>query len=281
MSDPPHDAEEFERIPWGHLSSSAPSRPVNWRLAAYGLAGALAVAGITAALVSGGDPVPTTHAPTVVAPTLGVSASATTVASTVTSSSSAALTEAELMAIPAGLVAGEAAAWAEVLTEAYWGVDGSGVSTLAPYLPPDSPLPVPAEGQRVFVESVRALSVTEESPGLYRVVVRASLLSALGSDEYRRLPIQALAWTLRWQREGWRLLDFPEQIELPHLLPATELPSAEIPEGIRSAASQTGTVLAGGPVGDLWRVVVALEDSLGGSWPVVRWFSPDGTAVAG
>lgn len=185
------------------------------------------------------------------------------------------------MAMPESLVAGEAAAWAEVLTESYWGVDGTGASTLAPYLPPDSPLPAPAEGQRIFVESVRAISVTEESPGLYRVVVRASLLSATGSEEYQRLPARALAWTLRWQREGWRLLDLPEQIDLPHLLPAERLPTAEIPEVIRSAASQEGSVLVGGPVGDLWRVVIAVPDSAGGSWPTVRWFSPDGVAVAG
>ena len=276
MSERSHDDEEFERIPWGHLSSSAPPGPVNWRLALYGLAGAMAVAGITASLVSGGSPTP---APTTAA--LATTAPPSTVTSPVATTTSAPVSEAELMAIPEPLLAGEAAAWAEILTEMYWGVDGSGLSALASYLPPNSPLPAPAPEQRIFVESVRSISIQEENPGLFRVVVRASLLSALGSEEYQRLPARALAWTLRWEREGWRLLDLPEQIDLPILLPAEELPVAEIPEIIRSAASAAGSVLAGGPVGDLWRVVIAVEDPAGGSWPVVRWFSPDGVPVPG
>lgn len=274
MSERSHDDEEFERIPWGHLSSSPPSGPVNWRLVFYGLAGAIAVAGITASIVSATGPAPTTTAVAAVAaaaPTTHV-APATSVAPT---------SEADLMAIPEPSVASEAAAWAEILTESYWGVDGSGVSTLATYLPPNSPLPTPAAEQRMFVESARAISVSEESPGTYRVVVRASLLSAVGTDEYQRLPARALAWTLRWQREGWRLLDLPEQIEAPLLLPAEALPAAEIPETIRLAASQTGSVLTGGPVGELWRVVIAVEDPVGGTWPMVQWFSPDGVPIPG
>ena len=272
MSERSHDDEEFERIPWGHLNSSTPGGPVNWRLVLYGLAGAIAVAGITASIVSATSPAP---------PLISVAATTTVGATTpsVPTTSSAPVSEADLVAIPS--VAGEAAAWAEILTESYWGVDGSGATGLAAYLPPDSPLPAPASGQRVFVESARALSVTEESPGTYRVVVRASLLSAVGNEEYQRLPARALAWTLRWQREGWRLLDLPEQIEVPLLLPAEPLPAAEIPELIRSAASQTGPVLTGGPVGELWRVVIAVEDPAGGSWPMVRWFSPDGAPVPG
>jgi hypothetical protein len=205
----------------------------------------------------------------------------TTTVTTTPTTTSAAISEAELMAVPDAAVASEAAAWAEVLTESYWGVDGSGISALAPYLPPNSPLPTPAEGQHLFVESARALSVLEEGPGLYRIVVRASLLSATGGEEYRRLPIQALAWNLRWERDGWRLLDLPEQVELPHLLPAPELPNAQIPTGIGTAASQAGTVLSGGPVGDLWRVVVAVSSPSGGTWPMVMWYSPDGVPVGG
>jgi hypothetical protein len=123
--------------------------------------------------------------------------------------------------------------------------------------------------------------VSQESPGTYRVVVRASLLSAIGTEEYQRLPARALAWTLRWEREGWRLLDLPEQIDVPLLLPAEPLPAAEIPEAIRAAASQAGSVLTGGPVGELWRVVIAVEDPVGGSWPMVRWFAPDGVPIPG
>jgi hypothetical protein len=269
-----HDDEEFERIPWGHISSAAPARPVTWRLAAYGLVGAMAVAGITVSLVSRGNPIP---APT----TIVMATAATTIAPTTLTTTSVAISEAELMAIPDAVVASEAAAWAEVLTESYWGVDGTGTSALAPYLPSSSPLPTPAQGQRVFVESVRALSVVEEGPGLYRIVVRASLLTATGAEEYRRLPIRALAWNLRWERDGWRLLDLPEQVELPKLLPASEFPTTEVPEVIRTAASQSGTVLSGGPVGDLWRVVVAVSNTSGGTWPVVMWYAPDGVPIGG
>lgn len=280
MNEPSHDNEEFERIPWGHLSASPPSRaglPANWRLAAYGLAGAIAAAGLTASLVSGrGAPVPVE-----MPATIPLTPSTLTSTLPTASSVSAPVTEAELMAVSPAVAAGEAAAWSEVLTESYFGVDGSAVSLLATFLPANTPVPVPAAGQRVFVESVKALSVIEESPGLFRIVVRASLLSALGDGEYQRIPPQALAWMLVWEREGWRLVDLPEQVEVPPLLPAEPLPSADLPEVIRLAAADLGTVLDGGPVGDLWRVVVAVTDSSGGSWPVVKWYSPDGIAVTG
>ncbi|HJU52105.1 MAG TPA: hypothetical protein VJ815_07200 [Acidimicrobiia bacterium] len=276
MTERSHDDEEFERIPWGHLSSSPPSGPVNWRFVLYGLAGAIAVGGITASIVSGTSPLPPPPSTTL--------AATTTVGSTAPTSPSTSgdlVSEADLMAIPEVSVAGEAAAWGEILTQSYWGVDGSGESGLADYLPPNSPLPAPAPGQRVFVDSARAVSVTEEAPATYRVVVRASLLSAVGAEAYKRVPARGLAWTLRWEREGWRLLDLPTQIEVPTLLPAEPLPVAEIPEPIRLAASQAGSVLTGGPVGELWRVVIAVEDASGGSWPMVRWFSPDGAPVPG
>src|SRR5687768_1992511 len=102
----------------------------------------MAVVGITVSLVSPSVPAPTT--------TVMSTATTTTTAPTTTS---VAISEAELMAIPDAVVASEAAAWAEVLTESYWGVDGTGSSALAPYLPPTSPLPTPAQGQRIFVES--------------------------------------------------------------------------------------------------------------------------------
>jgi hypothetical protein len=278
MTEPPDDAEEFERIPWGHLSASPPARlkAANWRLVAYGLAGAIAIAGVTAYLASGA--VPASSASTsIVTTTTAVAVSAAT--STPAPSISAPVKEADLMAIPPDLAAGEAAAWAEVLTEAYWTIDGSGTSALAPYLPPDTPLPVPAPGQRRFVESVQALAVVEDGPALFRVVVRASLLSAIGEQDYQRLPATALAWTLRWQREGWQLVDLPEQVEPPALQPADPFPKQPVPEGIAAHASALGSVLGGGPVGDLWRIVIAVADHNGGSWPVVRWYSPDGVPI--
>ena len=54
--------ETFERIPWEHLSGSKPpGPPLPWRTLAYLVAGAIAVAGLTATLVSRGEALPTDY----------------------------------------------------------------------------------------------------------------------------------------------------------------------------------------------------------------------------
>ncbi len=261
------DDETFERIPWEQLSGSKPSRsPVPPRTIAYLAAAALVVAGLTATLVSRGEAVPP-----------GTTLTVTTVPTTLsTTTSISLLSEAALMAIPGA--AAEAGAWAEWITEAYLTMDGSDATELASLFPPGTALPTPAPGQRVFVESARTISVTEVGAN-YRAVVLARILGALGEEGYGRLPDRGLAWTLRWDPAGWVVVDLPEEIPTPRLQSGDAFVTNEVPEPILTVASEEGLVIGGGQVGDLWRVVVSVKDSLGGTWPVVIWFSPDGSPV--
>lgn len=258
--------ETFERIPWEHLSGSKPpGPPLPLRTLAYLAAGAIAVAGLTATLVSRGDALPPTTSALPIPPSTAVVVTTTSL-----------LSETALQAVPD--VGDEAAAWAEWMTEKYFTVDGSGASDLGGLLPPNASLPAPAPNQRVFVESARTLGVQAEGAD-YRATVIARLLGATDGVAYQRLPDRALVWTLRWQPEGWVVVDLPEEVTPPRLRSGPAQVQEQVPEPVLSAASQVGTVVGGGMVGDLWRVVVTVADSLGGSWPIVAWFSPDGSRV--
>jgi hypothetical protein len=261
------DDETFERIPWEQLSTKPASSGVSMRSLGYLIAGAIAVAGLTAALVSGRgevEPPTTTMTPTTV-PLVSTSVASTTLVS-----------EESLQAFPHA--ESEAAAWAEWVTEKYLSADGTGSSDLATLLPPGSALPVPAAGQRVFVESARAIAIATDAAD-HRITVLARLLGASGSEPYRRIADRALVWTLRWAPEGWMVRDLPEEVSPPRLLAGPAQATGPVPEPILTEASKLGSVMGGAMEGDLWRVVITIADSLGGTWPVVAWFSPDGSRV--
>lgn len=263
------DDETFERIPWEHLSASGPKRnPIPPRHLGFGLAGVAAIAALFYMFARSEPAPPPTTKVTVIATTTSLAKATTT----------SLLTEATLMALPD--VADEAASWAEWMTETYLTVDGSASNDLAALLPAGSALPAPVEGQRVFVESARTIAVAEEGNN-YRAVVLARLLAATGDAPYERLPDRALAWTLRWEPSGWVVVDLPEEVTAPQLRPGPSFANGPVPEPILSAASESGTVLEGTQISDLWRVVVTVSDRFGGSWPVVFWFAPDGSPVPG
>ena len=263
------DDETFERIPWEHLSASGPKRnPIPPRHLGYGLAGLAAIAALFFVFARSESSPPSTTEVVVIATTTSLAEASTT----------SLLTEEALMAVPN--VADEAASWAEWITETYLTVDGSASTDLAELLPAGSALPAPVDGQRVFVESARTIAVAEEGNN-YRAVVLARLLAATGDAPYERLPDRALAWTLRWESGGWVVVDLPEEVTAPQLRPGPPFAAGPVPEPILSAATKSGTVLEGTQVGDLWRVVVAVADRFGGSWPVVFWFAPDGSPVPG
>ena len=176
-------------------------------------------------------------------------------------------------------LAAQASGWGEWLTASYLTVDGTGAADWTQFLPPGTPVPTPAAGERTFVESVHALEVTESASGEFRVLVRARFLIGTGTDPYQRQTDRVLAWNLRWMPEGWMVLDLPELAEGPTLVAGQALPTGEIPDHIAAAATPIGVVLGGGPIGENWRVVVGVSDSVGGQWPVVVWFAPDGSRL--
>jgi hypothetical protein len=55
----------------------------------------------------------------------------------------------------------------------------------------------------------------------------------------------------------------------------------EVPPELAAAvtASTGGEVVAGGSVGDGWRLVVQMEDSTGVTWPIVIWTDANGTRI--
>jgi hypothetical protein len=106
------------------------------------------------------------------------------------------------------------------------------------------------------------------------------MLAAAADIGYQRIPDRGLAWILRWEPNSWVVVDLPEEVDVPRLQAGSAPTLGEVPEPVLSAAAATGTVIGGGLVGDLWRVVVAVGDEWGGAWPVVAWFSPDGRPVA-
>jgi hypothetical protein len=275
------DDERFEHIPWEHLKGPEPNR--RWVL--YAGAGALVAAALTASFVRA-RPVSPASAPT----SMTLSATAAVVTPTVPALTTTLLaseadppTEADLMAVPAELLAAQAAAWAEWVTSLYFTIDGGDGpgQALGSILPASSPTPIPTPGQRSYVEWARAIDVAEIAPAEYLVEVAVRTLGAMAEEPYRRMPARSIIWRLRWTPDGWSVLDLPEIGAMPDLVVQPSWPNAELPAPVAAATAGIGQVLGGGGVGDLWRVVVALPDSLGGTWPVVVWMTGDGQRVDG
>jgi hypothetical protein len=262
--------ETFERIPWEHLSAEKPGGPrLPTRSSLYVILAAIALAGVAFLAFSRdpGAPPPSPSSTVLIA----------TATSETTTASSLVLAEADLRAVPEAT--DEVRAWAEWLSELYFTTDGSGSTELVNLLPQGSPLPLPVPEERVFVESARAISVSEEGDG-FRVVVLVRLLGAVGESPYERIPDLALAWTLEWSPDGWVVVDLPERVDLPRLQAGTATALGDVPEPVHTAAVAEGRVIGGNMVGDLWKVVLTIEDQWGGTWPVVAWFTPDGSPVA-
>lgn len=261
------DSEEFDRIPWDHLSESKRSWSMSPRALVAAAAGMAVIALLTATLVSRSDrSAPTTSStpePTI-ASTTGHETTTTSV---------------QLFAFSGPNLEAQAAGWAEWLTATYLTIDGNESSSWTGLLPEGSAAPIPAAGQRSFVDSVHALLIEQVADGRYRVLVRARTLVAIGVEPYRRHPDQVLAWTLRWQPEGWQLLDLPELVESPALITGPSQPRDQLPPHIHTSAAAFGVVIGASRFDDRWRVVVGMVDAVGGQWPYVLWFADDGTRL--
>ncbi|MEX0667243.1 MAG: hypothetical protein WD313_02810 [Acidimicrobiia bacterium] len=292
MTTPSGDDERFEHIPWEQI---APAGNRN-KLVLYALAGAVLIAGLTAAVVRGGgattelESTPTT-AISVTAPTMieatTASSSPSTAASGTASDSGQPQTwsEADLLAFPAEALAAEAAAVAEWLASDFFTIDGGTqiADDLKTVLPEGSAVPAAPSGSRSFVEWARAVSVQESAPGLYEVLVVVRRLGAAEGESYRRIAPIGVVVTLSWTEEGWSVTDLPVLAEAPTLVQAPAWSQSEVPAEIlaAAAASTGGDVLAGTQVGDTWRLIVQIDDPTGVSWPMVVWWDGTGNRIPG
>lgn len=298
MTTPPGDDERFEHIPWEHIGPTADRN----KLILYGLAGAVLIAGLTAAVVGGrGASTDLVATPTTPTPATIVTSVEATTAPTPTSTSVAsapnddpnddqrndgqfgAWSEADLRAFPVETLATEAAALAEWLASDFFTIDGGTQITadLEGILPEGSVLPEAPVGTRSFVEWARAVSVEESTPGLYEVLVLVRRLAAAEGESYRRIPPIGVVISLTWTEGGWSVTDLPVLAEAPLLVQAPAWSEDEVPAEIIAAATAStgGAVLAGIRVGDNWRLVIKMVDLTGVSWPLVTWWDGTGNRI--
>jgi hypothetical protein len=290
VTPPPGDDERFEHIPWEHIGPTGDRN----QLILYGLAGAVLIAGLTAAVVGGrGAPTDLVATPTTTTPATTVTMIEATTAPPSTSAAptddhpnddqSGAWSEADLRAFPVETLATEAAALAEWLASDFFTIDGGTQITadLEGILPEGSVLPEAPVGTRSFVEWARAVAVEESTPGLYEVLVVVRRLAAAEGESYRRIPPIGVVISLAWTEGGWSVTDLPVLAEAPLLVQAPAWSEDEVPaEIIATATAGTGgAVVAGIQVGDNWRLVIQMVDPTGVRWPLVTWWDGTGNRI--
>jgi len=286
---PPGDDERFEHIPWEQIAPKGSQK----KLIIYAVAGAVLIGGLTAAVVR--DRV--THPSLVSTPTVTMSTTTPEAETTVEGGPPAAplptsdapntaagspqvWSEADLLAFPAESLAAEAAAIAEWLASDFFTVDGGSQvpDDLRRVFPDGSALPVALPGARSFVEWARAVSVEESAPALYEVLVVVRRLGAAEGESYRRIAPVGVVITVAWTEQGWSVTDLPAVADPPILAQAPGWATTDVPVEV-AAAGSGAEILAGSLVGDKWRLVVQVEDSMGVSWPMVIWSDSAGNRI--
>jgi hypothetical protein len=195
------------------------------------------------------------------------------------------LSEADLLAADPSETARVAAAHAEWFATVFFTLDGSEATAteVAGMLPGGSPIPS-QEGHRSFVEWARAIEVEQLDAGRFRVRVVVRAVGAADGDAYQRMPSQAIDVVVEMGSEGATVVDLPSPAPLPaRTTPAPWPEGGEVPETILAAAlTATGgkaEVLTAAAVGDLYRVVVLVEDLSGATWPLAVWLDESGQPV--
>ncbi len=190
--------------------------------------------------------------------------------------------EADLRAVaPAALERTVEASAERVLRELFT-ADGSGRrSELVP-----AGLPDPEPGARSFVEWVSVATIDDLGAGRFRVEAMLGRLVAAPGADYRRLAPEAFSLVLDVSTGTPVLVDLPTpSVPVGPTGPSVSLTAAPAPPVVVEAAedvfSRFGTVTSveAFPVGDRWRVVGAVVDAGGMTWPLVVWLDADGVEV--
>ena len=271
----PERNEVFERIPWETLEEKKPDR--QWMTLA--VAGAVVLGALAYTWASNrAAPMPETTmaAPSPSTTVLAPSAppAAPTAPLTAAPTPSPVLTaEADLYAVHPERAIDRATAHAEWFVAEYLTVDGSEESqaTLGALLPSGVPLPVAADGTRVFVEWVRAMAVEEVGDLTYRVTVLARSLAADAGGDYVRQPPVRLDVDVSVAGAEAQVMMAP-RVSAATTGAAHGLQLSEVPEEVGAAALEGsgGTEVVGG-VQDSdgsWQVIVMAPGAGGVARPI-------------
>jgi hypothetical protein len=256
--------EVYERIPWETLERRArdPNRLVIAVAIAVAL-GALAFSFVRNQPVNPTSP-PPPAAQIPVVPTQPFEPSPTV-------STPLAVAEADLYAVDEERLVDLAAAHAEWFAVEFFAVDGSEHSrvTLASLLPEGVPVPEAAPGIQVFVDWVRASSVSEMSALVYQVEVIVRSLVSSPEGGFVRQPTRTVLIDVAIGADGSpRVIRPPAPMDEPRPTPHTLVLSG-VPEHIReSVESAYGPVVGGEQLpGGGYRVVAMVTDADGVTRP--------------
>lgn len=251
--------ETYERIPWETLEKQGGDR--QWLLIAA--AGAVALGALAYSFMKSQPPPPPVAqvAETVVAPP--VTLTPTPPAPVSTAFTPLIVAEADLYAVDPERIIDQARAHAEWFAMEYFGMDGSDQSqtTLLSLLPSGVPLPEAPAGVQVFVDWVRARTVTETAPLGYEVEVMVRSLMAKGEGGFVRQPARVMTVVVVIGDDGLPRVARPPMITAegtssPMSLALTPLPVATQEQ----VEALYGQVIGGQQLADGgWRVVVMAE----------------------
>jgi len=269
----PERNEVYEKIPWETLEDKKGDR--QWLM--LGVAGAIVLGALAYSFMSNRPPAAAvaTTIPATAAPSLAsVATPAPTPALPPTASTSPVVTaEADLYAVHPERAIDRVAAHAEWFVAEYLTVDGSeeGRAALTSLMPAGAPLPSATEGTRVFVEWVRASSIEEIAPLIYRVTVLARSLAAEADAVYQRQAPLELVVDISLA-EGDPQVTLPPEVRPAVTAPARQLILDTVPDQVGAVALEHtgGSEVVGGtqtPDGG-WQVVVLVTTPDGVSRPV-------------
>jgi len=258
----PERQETYERIPWETLEKKSGDR--QWIV--YAVAGAVVLGALAYSFMRNQPlPPPVAEQPVAAPSTVGQTTTASIASSTPsTVASPVVVAEADLYAVDPERLVDQVIAHAEWVAVEYMAVDGSEQSreVLTSLLPIETPLPEAPEGVQVFVDWVRARSVTQTGPASYDVDVLVRSLASGDDGGFVRQPPWLVSMSLEVAGDG-----MPRVTSVPTLEQAAtgtpgELGLSQPPENV---------------VGDVEGEVVGGVQRADGGWDlVVRLAGPDG-----
>ncbi|HLA65869.1 MAG TPA: hypothetical protein VJP05_00050 [Acidimicrobiia bacterium] len=277
------DREELEQVPWADLMAETDPEDRRRRTLylAAGLLGAMVLGVLVARSWWSPASVPAIAPGTTLAGDDEVASSAATVPDL---TGLPLYSEADLMADPPDPAARAAVVRAEWFVTDYFTADlePDGSAEVRAALPTGAVLPdFPQDGGEgiSYVEWARAFDVEPASDGEYLVSVAFRTLGAPPGRGFSRQPVRAVSVLVGVSDGGGAtVLDLPSPIPLPAgPEPApwpeeTVDPPQQVVDVAAARASAWGSeprISSAAQVGDIWRVVVTVADSVGNRWPLV------------
>ena len=262
----PERAEVYERIPWEMLEQKKPDR--QWLV--FAVAGAVVLGALAYSLTSSrAEPTPVTQQAVATPAVASVAPPVPVAPAAPASTNPVVIAEADLLAVNPERLIDAAVSHAEWFVAEYFTLDQSAqhFETLTSLMPVGVPLPTAAEGTMSFVESARAIEVTEVQPLRYDVSVLVRYLLAAGEEGYERQPPLLASVEVVVGEEG-------ASVALPpRITPAVAEPSSPLLAEVPQAVSESAIALSGAS-----QVVGGIQRRDGG-WTVVAMVPGPGGVV--